>query len=49
VNDKPRVGDLLRITPNHVCPVTNLFDKVVFVKGDEVLGAVRVDARGTVQ
>ena len=49
VNDKPKVGTLLRITPNHVCPVTNLFDRVVFVKGDEVLGAVRVDARGTVQ
>ncbi len=49
VNDKPRVGDLLRITPNHVCPVTNLFDRVVFIKGEEVLGAVRVDARGTVQ
>jgi D-serine deaminase-like pyridoxal phosphate-dependent protein len=48
-NDKPRVGDLLRITPNHVCPVTNLFDRVVFVKGEEVLGAARVDARGTVQ
>ena len=49
VNDKPKVGQLLRITPNHVCPVTNLFDKVVFTHGDEVLGAVRVDARGTVQ
>ena len=49
VNDKPKVGDLVRITPNHVCPVTNLYDKVVFVKGNEVLGAVRVDARGTVQ
>jgi D-serine deaminase-like pyridoxal phosphate-dependent protein len=49
VNDKPRVGDMLRITPNHVCPVTNLFDKVVFVRGEEVLGAVKVDARGTVQ
>ena len=49
VNDKPKVGDLLRITPNHVCPVTNLYDKVVFVKGNEVLGAVKVDARGTVQ
>lgn len=49
LNDKPKIGDLLRITPNHVCPVTNLFDRVVIVKGDEVLGAVRVDARGTVQ
>jgi D-serine deaminase-like pyridoxal phosphate-dependent protein len=49
LNAKPRVGDLLRITPNHVCPVVNLFDKVVMVRGEEVLGAVRVDARGTVQ
>ena len=49
LNDKPKVGDLVRITPNHVCPVTNLFDKVVIVKGDQVLGAVKVDARGTVQ
>jgi D-serine deaminase-like pyridoxal phosphate-dependent protein len=48
-NDKPKVGDLVRITPNHVCPVSNLFDKVVLVRGDEVLGAVKVDARGTVQ
>ncbi len=49
VNDKPKVGDLVRITPNHVCPVTNLYDRVVFVRGSEVLGAVKVDARGTVR
>jgi hypothetical protein len=29
--------------------VSNLYDKVVFVKGEEVLGAVKVDARGAVQ
>jgi D-serine deaminase-like pyridoxal phosphate-dependent protein len=46
---KPKVGDLVRITPNHVCPVINLFDRVVFVRGKDVLGAVKVDARGTVQ
>jgi D-serine deaminase-like pyridoxal phosphate-dependent protein len=46
---KPKVGDLVRITPNHVCPVSNLFDRVVFVKGNDVLGAVKVDARGLVQ
>lgn len=45
---KPSIGDLVRVVPNHVCPVTNLFDKVVFVRGDEVLGAVKVDARGAV-
>ncbi len=49
LNAKPKVGDLVRITPNHVCPVSNLFDKVIFVRGEEVLGAVKVDARGLVQ
>ena len=46
---KPSVGDRVRVVPNHVCPVTNLFDRVVFVRGDTVLGAVKVDARGAVQ
>lgn len=46
---KPKVGDLLRVSMNHVCPVNNLFDKVVFVRGETVLGAVKVDARGKVQ
>ena len=46
---KPQVGDLVRVTPNHVCPLINLFDRIVFVDGDNVLGAVRVDARGLVQ
>jgi D-serine deaminase-like pyridoxal phosphate-dependent protein len=46
---KPVIGELVRITPNHVCPVTNLYDEVVFVRGEEVLGAVKVDARGLVQ
>jgi len=44
-----RVGERLRITMNHTCPVNNLFDKVVFVRGQRVLGAVKVDARGKVQ
>lgn len=46
---KPNVGELLRIVPNHVCPVTNLFDKVVLVRGTQVIGAVKVDARGKMQ
>ncbi len=47
-NDKPEIGQLVKIIPNHVCPINNLFDKVVFVRGNEVLGAVPVDARGKV-
>ena len=49
LNDKPKVGDVVRVTPNHVCPVSNLYDKVVFIRGNTVLGAVKVDARGMVQ
>jgi D-serine deaminase-like pyridoxal phosphate-dependent protein len=49
VAEKPRVGDLVRVTPNHACPVSNLYNRVVFVRGDEALGAVKVDARGLVQ
>jgi D-serine deaminase-like pyridoxal phosphate-dependent protein len=45
----PKVGETLRVVMNHTCPVNNLFDKVVFTRGEEVLGALRVDARGTVQ
>ena len=48
-NKRPRIGAVIKVTPNHVCPVNNLFDKVVFVRGSEVLGAVKVDARGKVQ
>ncbi|MHA1190493.1 MAG: alanine racemase [Alphaproteobacteria bacterium] len=47
--EKPAIGDLVQVVPNHVCPVSNLFDRVVFVRGEAVLGAVKVDARGAVQ
>ncbi|MDJ0921700.1 MAG: D-TA family PLP-dependent enzyme [Henriciella sp.] len=43
---KPQIGDLLKVIPNHVCVVCNLVDKVILVRGDQVLGAMPVDARG---
>jgi D-serine deaminase-like pyridoxal phosphate-dependent protein len=46
---KPAIGDRVRVLPNHVCPVVNLFDRVAIVDGEDVLGFVRVDARGAVQ
>lgn len=45
---KPQVGDLVRVIPNHVCPVTNLFDEVTFVRGEDVVDTVPVAARGKV-
>ncbi|NVN10467.1 D-TA family PLP-dependent enzyme [Nguyenibacter vanlangensis] len=44
----PRIGDRVRIVPNHACVVSNLFDKVYVVSGDRVVDAVTVAARGCV-
>jgi D-serine deaminase-like pyridoxal phosphate-dependent protein len=46
VNDKPKVGDIVRIVPNHVCVVVNMVDRLVMVRGDEILGELPVAARG---
>lgn len=43
---RPRVGELVRIVPNHVCIVTHLNDVIVGVRGDEVVTSWPVDARG---
>ncbi|CAN7730851.1 D-TA family PLP-dependent enzyme [Phyllobacterium sp. LjRoot231] len=46
--DKPQIGDRLRIIPNHACVVSNLFDDVVLISGDEVVEIAPVAARGRV-
>ena len=45
-NDKPAVGDIVRIIPNHVCVSVNMFDQLVAVRGDEVVQVIPVAARG---
>lgn len=45
-SDWPRVGERLRIIPNHVCVVSNLFDTVTLISGDEVRGTLPVASRG---
>ena len=42
----PRVGEVIAIVPNHVCPVVDLRDSFVAVRGRTVVGALPVDARG---
>ena len=44
-----RVGDLVRIYPNHICPVVNLYDYAYLVSGDEVCEKVPVLARGKIE
>lgn len=44
-----KIGDRLRIIPNHTCPTVNLYDEMVLCRGDEVLQTIPVAARGKVQ
>lgn len=43
---RPRVGDRVRIIPNHVCIVTHLFDEVAGIRDDAVVERWPVAARG---
>ncbi len=44
-----RVGERVRILPNHACVVSNLHDRLIGVRGGCVEGEIRVAARGCVQ
>lgn len=43
---RPRVGEQVRIVPNHVCIVVHLNDEIVGLDGDRVAERWAVDARG---
>lgn len=45
-NDKPNVGDIVRIIPNHVCVSVNMFDQLVAIRGGEIEQIIPVAARG---
>jgi len=44
-----RVGEKVRILPNHACVVSNLHDRIVVARGDRVEGEWAVAARGKVR
>ena len=44
-----RVGERVRILPNHACVVSNLHDRLLAVRGGRVEGELAVAARGRVQ
>jgi len=46
--DEPRVGDRIRIIPNHACVVSNLFDAVQLLNVDGTVESEPVAARGRV-
>jgi len=45
-NARPRVGEVVRVVPNHVCVVVNMVDRLVAVRGEEIVDVLPVAARG---
>lgn len=43
---RPRVGDRVRIVPNHVCVSVNLQSRLWYVRGEEISRSLAVRARG---
>ena len=43
---KPRVGDRVRIVPNHVCVSVNLHPRLFLLEGDLLVGSYAIRARG---
>ena len=45
-NDKPAVGDIVRVIPNHVCVAVNMVDQLIGVRDGEIAEIIPVAARG---
>lgn len=45
-NARPKVGEVVRIVPNHVCVVVNMVDRLIAVRGDSIVDVLPVAARG---
>jgi D-serine deaminase-like pyridoxal phosphate-dependent protein len=43
---RPKIGDQVRIVPNHVCIVTHLFDEAAGLRGEQAVERWVVEARG---
>jgi len=43
---RPRLGEVVAIVPNHVCPVVDLFDSFIATRSGAIVGRWPVDARG---
>jgi D-serine deaminase-like pyridoxal phosphate-dependent protein len=44
-----RVGERVRVIPNHICVAMNLHETVYVVRGDEVVASWKVEGRGKLQ
>ena len=46
---KVSIGDKVRIIPNHICPVSNLYHKAYLVNNGEVVKEIEIAAQGKLQ
>ncbi len=44
----PEVGEIVRVLPNHICPLVNLYDEIAYLRDGELAGRFAIDARGKV-
>ena len=47
--NKVEIGDKVEVLMNHICPVSNLYDKAYIVEDGKVVEEVQVSARGKLQ
>ena len=45
-HEKVEIGDVVRVIPNHVCAVVNMFDQLVGIRDAQVVCVIDVSARG---
>lgn len=43
---QPEIGDIVRVIPNHVCVVVNMFDQLIAVRDNKIVDVFSVTARG---
>lgn len=48
-SSRVNIGDKVRIIPNHICPVSNLYHKAYIVNDGEVVKEVEIAAQGKLQ
>ncbi len=48
-HDTVEVGDVVRVIPNHICPVVNLYDEVYLIKDGQVMDTIPVLCRGRIR
>lgn len=47
--EKVSIGDKVQIIPNHICPVSNLYEKAYLVSKGDVLEEILIEGRGRLQ